>query len=147
LNDKNEHQNIRIECIQLIKKNSNKCNEQQLDEVFNSSMDIFTDKNDNTHVRKECAELLGRIAVNLNKKHFDNTFQCFTNGLKDSKANVRKSCAKSLVTLSKKWNDKQLDITVQYLIDEFQNKNGYCYTFRHLLEGIAMKLNETQIDS
>ncbi|ETO00019.1 hypothetical protein RFI_37440, partial [Reticulomyxa filosa] len=111
-------------------------------------MDIFTDKNDDENVRGGCAELIGIIAVNLNGKHFDDAFQCFTNELKDSDWTLRKSCAISLVTLSKKWNDKQLDIIFKCLIDGFQNKNGYhCHTSRDLLEGIVMKLNETQIDS
>ncbi|ETO03201.1 hypothetical protein RFI_34209, partial [Reticulomyxa filosa] len=144
INDKNEHQNIRIKCIQLIKEFSN---EQQLNEAFNSSMDILTDKNDDADMCKRCAELLA-IAVNLNGKHFADAFQYFTNGLKDSDSGVRKSCVQSLVTLSKKCNDIQLDFTVQCLIGGFQNINEYCYdTFRDLLEGIAMKLNETQIDS
>ncbi|ETO34686.1 PBS lyase HEAT domain protein repeat-containing protein, partial [Reticulomyxa filosa] len=143
----NKHQNIRIKCIQLIKEISNKCNEQQLNKAFNSSMDIFTDKND-ADVRKKCTELLVTIAVNLNGKHFDNAFQCFTNGLKDSNSSIRYSCAKSLVTLSKKWNDKQLDIIFQCLVDGFQKINGYCWHIScYLLEGIAMELNETQIDS
>ncbi|ETO11650.1 hypothetical protein RFI_25726, partial [Reticulomyxa filosa] len=97
-------------------------------------------------LRRRCTELLGIIAVNLNGKHVDDAFQCFTNGLKDS--SVQESCVKSLVTLSKKWNDKQLNITFQCLIDGFQNINGYCCdASRNLLKGIAMKLNETQIDS
>ncbi|ETO33999.1 hypothetical protein RFI_03093 [Reticulomyxa filosa] len=117
LNDKNEHQNIRIKCIQLIKGISNKCNEQQLNEACNSSIDIFTDKNHNTNLR-----------ITWNNCNGD--------------WSVRDSCAKSLA-LSKKWNDKQLGITFQCLIDGFQNINGYdCETSRDLLEGITTKLNE-----
>ncbi|ETO05612.1 hypothetical protein RFI_31784 [Reticulomyxa filosa] len=84
------------------------------------------------------AELLGTIAMNLNGKHFDDAFEFLINGLKDSYWGVRKSF---------KWNDKQLDVTIQILIDGFQSINGYDgYTSNWLLEGLAMKLNKTQID-
>ncbi|ETO34664.1 hypothetical protein RFI_02427, partial [Reticulomyxa filosa] len=126
LNDKNEHQNNRIKCIELFETISNKCNEQQLN---NSLMDILHDEDDH-------------------EEYFDDAFQCLINGLKDGDSTVQQSCVKSLVTISKKWNDKQLDITFQCLIDGFENINGYdCYTPRYLLEGIEMKLNEIQIDS
>ncbi|ETO36383.1 hypothetical protein RFI_00677 [Reticulomyxa filosa] len=43
---------------------------------------------------------------------------------------------------------KQLDITFQYLMNGFQNINGYCCdTSKYLLREIAAQLNETQIDA
>ncbi|ETN99289.1 hypothetical protein RFI_38192, partial [Reticulomyxa filosa] len=116
-------------------------------------MDKLNDKNNNADVRGRYTELLETIAVNLNGKHFGDAFQCLTNGLKDSKADVQYSCVRSLVTLSKKWKDKQLDITFQFLIDGFQNKNGYdCSNeknrklYAKSIGYILMKLNKKQLD-
>ncbi|ETN98184.1 hypothetical protein RFI_39330 [Reticulomyxa filosa] len=48
LNDKIEHENIRIKCIQLMKEISKKCNQQRLNDM---------------------CKLLGTIAVKLDEKH------------------------------------------------------------------------------
>ncbi|ETO10727.1 hypothetical protein RFI_26650 [Reticulomyxa filosa] len=78
INDKNEHQTIRIKCIQLIKYG------------------------------KECAELLGTIAVNLNGKSFDDAFKCLTNELTDSHSSVRESVFTCLINELKGNNEKNL---------------------------------------
>ncbi|ETO02083.1 hypothetical protein RFI_35352 [Reticulomyxa filosa] len=115
LNDKNEHQNIRIKCTQLIKEIAKKCSEQQLIKCAqrmcriawdNCSESKFNEKNEDEYLRKRCSELLGTIAVNLNGKHFDDAFKSLANELKDSDKSVWKSCVQLFVTLSQKWNER-----------------------------------------
>ncbi|ETO33960.1 hypothetical protein RFI_03136 [Reticulomyxa filosa] len=142
-NDKNEHQNTRIKCIQLINEISN---EQQLNEAFNSSMDIFTDKNDDKDVRRECAELLGTIAVNLNGKHFDDAFKCLINGFKGSSEWNHKLYAESIGYLSMKLNKKQLDNVFECLNGSKDENECIRELCEKLLETTSTKLNDQQLN-
>ncbi|ETO07346.1 hypothetical protein RFI_30045 [Reticulomyxa filosa] len=88
LNDKNEHQNIRIKCIKILERISNKCEDE---------------KN-----RKLYAKSIGYLSMKLNKKQLDDVFERL-NGLKDESECICALCGQSLETMSTKLNDKQLD--------------------------------------
>ncbi|ETO05787.1 hypothetical protein RFI_31605 [Reticulomyxa filosa] len=103
------------------------------------------------------ASSIAKIALKLNEKQLNKVFEClmplrveklqFVMDVHMHLQRFHHNCEENSWIMHK-WSDKKLDITVQCLIDGFQNINEYDHDiFRYLPKGIAMKLNETQIDS
>ncbi|ETN97100.1 hypothetical protein RFI_40431, partial [Reticulomyxa filosa] len=167
LNDKNEDILVRMSSAESIGSIAVKLSQSQLNDALKCLVDGLNDEQENGFVRKYCAYSIKGLLMKLNEidentlslrqplettltifkeKQFNDTFMLLFNKLKDPNC-IGSNCVKELEELLCKLNEQQFNSAFKVWANGLKDKNGYVrYLCARVIDGIALKLNETQMD-